>query len=347
MEIKNISNNEVAGTADFEAKRLAMRQHERSIMDTPDSDEFQLVSLGKNGPQWAGGSEPQTSAKDILWDFNACGIPYVWTHYGVQGEGVNVFVLDSGIDYYHTAFRHCADRLTAQSFVPTADAKQDGCGHGTWVSSKIIGSGVGIAPKCNLFSLRVLDDAGTGRIDFTNRALEWILRQDRFPHVINMSLGGSKKSVKQEKLLWQLYKKGACIVVASGNDGDDDRFYPADYSSVLAIGAVDKNQTRAVFSNYGAKIAVCAPGVACYSASAGGGFRRLQGTSMAAPTVAGLLTLGISYAMKHKDGIAGSVLRDRIVSALEQSATDLGEKGKDPYYGFGSIDGRGFFEKIR
>lgn len=48
MEIKNISNNEVAGTADFEAKRLAMRQHERSIMDTPDSDEFQLVSLGKN-----------------------------------------------------------------------------------------------------------------------------------------------------------------------------------------------------------------------------------------------------------------------------------------------------------
>ena len=204
---------------------------------------------------------------------------------------------------------------------------------------------MGIAPNCNLYSLRVLDDSGTGTADFTNAALEWILKQDAFPHIINMSLGSTIKNSKQEKLLWQLYKKGALIVVAAGNDGENENFYPADYSGVLAVGAVDKNKTRAIFSNFGADIAVCAPGVACYSAYLGGGFRQLQGTSMAAPMVAGLLTLGVSYALS-KGATAGVELRDRITSALEGSAQDLGAKGKDPYYGFGCIDGIGFLKKL-
>jgi subtilisin family serine protease len=191
----------------------------------------------------------------------------------------------------------------------------------------------------------VLDDSGSGRGDFTTKALEWILKQNDFPHVINMSLGGSKRNPAHEKLLWQLYRKGAAIVVASGNQGDDDRFYPAGYEGVIAVGAVDKKKTRATFSNFGANVDVCAPGVACYSAYPAGGFRLLQGTSMAAPTVAGLLTLGISYGLRkgHK---AGEDLRNLVLSCLETSAEDLGDKGKDPYYGFGCIDGRGFFSKL-
>lgn len=343
-EIKSISNNDVADTL-LDQKRLAIRQRERQIMSVQSEDGLQTVSLGKRGPQWIGGIETSPTTNDTLWDFTACGLPYLWTHYGVRGEGVNVFVLDSGIDYYHSVFRHCQDRLVTKSFVPGSDAQQDGCGHGTWISGKIVGGGVGLAPQCNLFSLRVLDDSGTGTAEFTNRALDWILKGDKFPHVINMSLGSDKKNTKQEKLLWQLYRKGACIVVAAGNDGDDDRFYPADYSGVMAVAAVDKNRTRAEFSNYGAKIAVCAPGVACYSAAPGSGFRRLQGTSMAAPTVAGLLTLGLSYALRKGAG-GGVELRDRIVAALESSAVDLGAIGRDPFYGFGCIDGRGFFNKL-
>lgn len=342
--MKNISNNDVA-EATLDKKQLELRQRERQIMTEVSDDDLQIVSLGKTGPRWLGGSETKPTVKDTLWDFTACGLPYVWSHYGVRGEGVNVFVLDTGIDFYHSVFAHCQDRLIAKSFVSGADPLQDGCGHGTWVSGKIVGSGVGLAPACNLISLRVLDDSGTGKTQFTNNALEWILKQDRFPHVINMSLGGAKKNPKQEKLLWQLYKMGACIVVAAGNDGDDDRFYPADYSGVLAIGAVDKNQSKADFSNFGAKIAVCAPGVACYSASPGNGFRRLQGTSMSSPTVAGLLALGLSYAIA-KGCREGMGLRDQIVAALESSSLDLGEKGRDPYYGFGCIDGRGFFAKL-
>ena len=343
-EIKNVSNNDVADAAS-DKKQLALRQRERQIMSEQQDDGLQIVSLGKRGIQWVGAAEATQSVKDTLWDFSACGLPYIWTHYAARGDGVNVFVLDSGIDYYHSVFRHCDTRLFTKSFVPSADSHLDGCGHGTWVAGKIVGSGVGLAPNCNLFSMRVLDDSGTGKADFTNKALEWILKNEEFPHVINMSLGGAKKNTKQERLLWQLYKRGACIIVAAGNDGDDDRFYPADYSGVLAIAAVDKNRSRADFSNYGAKIAVCAPGVACYSAAPGSGFRRLQGTSMAAPTVAGLVTLGLSYAIS-KGFEAGGDLRDRITAALESSAQDLGAVGRDPYYGFGCIDGKGFFTKL-
>ena len=340
--IKDVSNNDVADAA-TDKQQLDMRKRDRQIMsEQPVAiEEMQIVSL-KNQMQWTSPPVPSVNPKDTMWDFTACGIPYIWTYYGVRGSGINVFVLDTGIDIYHPTFAHCQDKIVAKSFVSNTQSPADGCGHGTWVCGKIVGGGIGIAPSCNLYSLKVLDDSGTGRIEFTNKALEWILKQDKFPHVINMSLGSSKKNIKQEKLLWQLYKKGACIVVAAGNDGDDDKFYPASYSGVLSVAAVDKKRTRADFSNYGANIAVCAPGVACYSSYMGGGFRLLQGTSMASPTVAGLVALGMSYASLK----GASDIRDKIILALEQSADDLGDKGRDPYYGFGCIDGRGFFEKL-
>jgi len=344
MEIKSVTNNDVADVTE-DQKLLALRKRDREIMSKViEKEEHQIVSLGKKGPLWVG--DPVTHpVKDTLWDFQACDLPYLWTYYGVRGDDVNVFVLDSGMDTYHPVFAHHKENVVAKSFVSSLPSPLDGCGHGTWVCGKIAGNGIGIAPSCNIKSLRVLDDSGTGRSDFITKALEWILAQDDFPHVINMSLGGPRRNTKHEKLLWQLYRKGAMIIVASGNDGDDYKFYPAAYDGVLAVGAVNKQKTKAVFSNYGAHIAVCAPGVACYSAYPAGGFRLLQGTSMAAPTVAGLVSLGISYALRC-GMTGGEKLRDLVTTCLETSAEDLGELGRDPYYGFGCIDGHGFLKKL-
>lgn len=337
-----VTNNEVAALS---GDASIMKRRDRQIMNTPDArGSVHIVSLGSSGPRWVGPTVTLVKqTDDVLWDFNACGLPYVWSHYGVRGEGVNVFTLDSGIDRFHPSFAHSSS-ITAKSFVTGVDA-QDGCGHGTWVAGKIVGAGVGLSPKCNFFSLKVLDDSGTGTVDFTNNALEWILKQQVVPHVINMSLGSSRKSTLQEKILWQLYKKGCIIVVAAGNEGDDDRFYPADYSGVLAVAAVDKNKSRATFSNFGANISVSAPGVACYSTYPGGGFRLLEGTSMASPTVAGLITLGVCYA-KKRGATSAIYIRDLVTSALQESAQDLGDPGRDPYYGFGCIDGKAFFAKL-
>ena len=345
-DIKQVSNNDVAEACQ-DKKNLDFRRQDRQIMSVQsDVPTMQTVTL-RNQLLWKGDPTPSPSqSNDTLWDFSACSLPYLWTHYGCRGEGVNVFVLDTGIDQYHSAFLHCDQQhLITKSFVPGVPSSMDGCGHGTWICGKFVGQGVGICPSSRLVSLRVLDDSGTGSLEFTNQALEWILRQDTFPHIINMSLGSTKKDNRQERLIWQLYKKGACIVVAAGNDGDDEKFYPADYTGVLAVSAVDRQRTKADFSNYGGDVAVCAPGVACYSTYLGGGFRLLQGTSMASPTVAGLLSLGWSYAI-GKGCPSSPDTRDLLVSALEQSADDLGTSGRDPFYGFGCIDGKGFMEKL-
>jgi subtilisin family serine protease len=338
-EIQSFTNNDVAAF-DFDESRLLIRQREREILGAKDKeDKHQLVSLGR--VQWA--SKAETQYTQTLWDFKACGIPYVWTHYGVRGAGANVHVLDTGIDMRHSAFAHRP--VTTKSFVPSYRGDSDGEGHGTWVAGKIGGAGIGLAPDCNLYTHKVLDDSGSGRISFTNDALEWILDQKTTPHVINMSLGGSWPSARMDKALWRLYQRGVLIIVAAGNEGDDNKCYPAHSSGVVAVAAVNRNKVRANFSNYGANIDIAAPGVACYSSFPSESFRLLQGTSMATPTVAGLITLGVSYALKrgHAEGPA---LRDIIMKSLENSAEDLGPAGKDPYYGFGCIDGKKFMERL-
>ena len=343
MEIKSVTNNDVADLTE-DKRLLALRKRDRQIMGNVGKEEYHIMSLGKNGPLWVG-NPVKNPIRDTLWDFKFCSLPYLWTYYGIRGDNVNVFVLDSGIDINHPVFAHHRENIVSKSFVSSLPSPFDGCGHGTWVCGKIAGNGIGIAPACNLRSLRVLDDSGTGRSDFITKALEWILKQDDIPHVINLSLGGPNRNPTHEKLLWKLYRKGAMIIVASGNDGDDYKFYPAAYDGVIAVGAVNKQKTKAVFSNYGGHLDVCAPGVACYSAYPAGSFRLLQGTSMATPTVAGLVTLGISYALRCGMS-AGEKLRNHITTCLETSVEDLGAVGKDPYYGFGCINGRGFLKKL-
>lgn len=332
--IQTLSNNDVAALKD--------REKDRKIMLQKDEE--------NTGPQIV--SIPNVNfvkaSENPLWDFKALSLPYLWIHYGVQGQGVNAFVLDTGIYSNHPSFAHfsrSSHGLVTKSFLAGIKDPKDENGHGTWVCGKIAGQGIGIAPKCNLHSLRVLDGSGTGTADFTNKALEWILNNIEFPHIINMSLGGFQKNIKQEKLIWQLYKKGALIVVAAGNSDTNDPFYPACYEGVLAVSAVDKNKEKAVFSNYGGNVAISAPGVQCYSSYLYDSFMLLDGTSMACPTVAGLLTLGASFALS-KGVQSGTGMRDLIVKTLEASALDLGAKGRDPFFGFGMISGKNFLETL-
>lgn len=215
LETKEFTNNDVAAS-EFDEAKLAKRKREREILTAQAvDDKYQLVSLGRI--PWASGVSAKVDFEQVLWDFNSCGLPFVWTHYGVRGQDVNVHVLDTGVDTKHTAFWNNKPELV-KSFVPRQSGDSDGAGHGTWVAGKIGGAGIGIAPDCNLYSHKVLDDSGSGRIEFVNNALEWILNQPKTPHVINMSLGGPSSNVRMEKLLWRLYQRGCLIVVAAGNE---------------------------------------------------------------------------------------------------------------------------------
>ena len=292
-------------------------------------------------PIWDGGPIHALLAGSPLWDFQQLGILKIWQSYSM-GQGVNAYVIDSGVTH-HPLLEHRP--VNALSFMTGNPSPEDGNGHGTWVCGKIGARGVGLAPECNLTSLRVLGDDGSGEISFTAKALEYVLGQPD-PHIINMSLGSFYRSGKEQQLMTALANRGVIVVAAAGNENTNQLSYPAAYSNVLAIAAINEDKSRAYFSNYGEHIAVSAPGVSCYSTYLGDQFRKLQGTSMASPTVAGLMILGISYLLMKNPKIDRKVLRAKVINALLQTASDLGTAGKDQYYGFGEINGIKFMEKL-
>lgn len=309
-------------------------------MDKIDNFEKEPMAID---PMWDGDAVSSLSVGNTLWDFDQLKIPNLWAKYGVMGENVNTYVIDSGLDPSHHAFAH--SQVKSVSFLGDDKDPMDYNGHGTWVCGKIGANGVGIAPKCRMTSVRTLDARGSGYTHYSTAALAWIATQPD-PHIVNMSLGSSHWSPFQSKICELLYEKGCIIIAAAGNENTGSKSYPAGYDDVIAVGAIDSTSNRAWFSNYGKHIVVAAPGVACYSTYLNGTFRKLQGTSMASPTVAGLLTLGASYLLKRNPSIGRATMRDILLESLTKTAIDLGEKGHDVYYGFGGIQGDKFMAEL-
>jgi subtilisin family serine protease len=302
-----------------------------------------MEHIFKITPEWDGEPISALSVDNILWDFDLLRIPILWSKYGVRGEGVNVHIIDTGVDLAHIAFSH--KNVIAKSFIPNESTPIDGNGHGTWCCGKIGANGVGIAPACNVFSSKVLNAEGEGFDSDIVKALNWVNSQPK-PHIVNMSLGGEYYNKTQEDLCDALYDKGCIVVAAAGNEDTDVKSYPAAFKNVLAIAAYDRSKSRAYFSNYGEYIAVAAPGVSCYSTFPANNYRRISGTSMASPTVVGLMTLGMSYIFNKKPSINPTTARDLIIASIKTTAIDLGTPGKDNYYGFGGINGEGFMAYI-
>jgi subtilisin family serine protease len=169
---------------------------------------------------------------------------------------------------------------------------------------------------------------------------------DKRTNLVNISFGSPFFSQEQKDLIAKLTKQGVIVVAASGNFASDTPFYPGSYPEVLTVSATDKTNKTASFSNFGGQIDIVAPGVGCYSTFLNGEFRCMSGTSMAAPIVTGLLALGVSFLKMVKHLYDRKEIASRVISALEQTAKDLGPVGKDPYTGFGLINGLEFMERL-
>jgi len=302
--------------------------------------EYVKTEVVKLAPTWDGGSVQIAATSEILWDFRQLEILKIWSEFGVQGEGVNVYVIDTGCAPHHMI----GSNMVASTFLSTGDPLDEN-GHGTWVVGKIAAQGVGIAPECNIYSLRVLGADGSGSVADTTAALRWVLKQPA-PHIINMSLGSTSSSYAQRQVIAELVARGITIVAAAGNENTGEPCYPAAYPDVIAVAATDENDNRAWFSNYGGNIVVAAPGVSCYSTYLNEDYRKLQGTSMASPTVAALMTLGASLYLQHTSDDK-SKMREDLYAALVSSCKDLGEPGKDAYYGYGDLSGYTFMKEVQ
>ncbi|MFC4031611.1 S8 family peptidase [Streptomyces polygonati] len=206
-----------------------------------------------------------------------------------DGRGATAYIVDTGIDFAHSEFGGRA--VTGYDAVGDGRNGQDCNGHGTHVAGTVGGAGYGVAHQATLVSVRVLDCSGNGTLAGVIAGFDWVAAHAQQPAVLNASLGGDA-SPALDQAADKVWDSGVVPVVAAGNDSKDAcRVSPAGADDVVTVGATDRNDQEAGFSNFGPCLSIFAPGTAIVSAKLGGGSLALDGTSMASPHVAGVALL--------------------------------------------------------
>ncbi|ORZ34329.1 peptidase S8/S53 domain-containing protein [Catenaria anguillulae PL171] len=223
------------------------------------------------------------------------------------GQGVDVYVIDSGIDTRHPDL---AGRASVHDLV--GEGQNDLGGHGTHVAGTIGGTKYGIAKKANLIGIKVFNRSGRGSSTTILRALELVtqmVEKSGRPSVVNMSLGGARVSNEYsttERAVAALAKLGVPVVVAAGNEGQDAcNVSPAYIPDVVTVGAVStQNDAITSFSNFGQCLDIFAPGYQIESAAANRqGAAYMSGTSMASPHVAGAFAALMSQGLNREQAL--------------------------------------------
>ncbi|MET1257058.1 S8 family serine peptidase [Aliikangiella maris] len=206
------------------------------------------------------------------------------------GEGVHVYILDTGIYANHPDF---SGRVgNGADFIDNDNTPQDCQGHGTHVAGTAVGTSYGVAKKATVHAVRVLGCDGTGSWSGIIAGMDWVAENAQQPAVANMSLGGGTNS-SVDQATANLVSAGVVTVVAAGNNrANACNYSPARVDSAITVGASTENDGRVNNSqwgsNYGSCVDIFAPGINIVSASHNSnGSRTMGGTSMASPHVAG------------------------------------------------------------
>ncbi|EMC93724.1 hypothetical protein BAUCODRAFT_36171 [Baudoinia panamericana UAMH 10762] len=240
---------------------------------------------------------------------------YLYTSEG--GEGVDVYVIDTGTNVDHVDFE---GRASWGKTIPQGDADEDGNGHGTHCSGTIAGKKYGVAKKAHVKAVKVLRSNGSGSMSDVVKGVEFAAeshleqvevaskgkRKGFKGSTANMSLGGGKSPILDQAVNAAV-DAGIHFAVAAGNDNADSCNYsPAAAEKAVTVGASTLADERAYFSNYGKCNDIFAPGLNIQSTWIGSKFavKSISGTSMASPHIAGLLAYMLSLQPSKDSGYA-------------------------------------------
>ncbi|MGW0611917.1 type VII secretion-associated serine protease mycosin [Streptomyces sp. NPDC002788] len=274
--------------------------------------------------------------KSTPWSLQRILLDQLWEQ--ATGRNVTVAVIDTGVDDSNPQLRG-AMASGSKSYVD-GSGTEDIEGHGTRVAGIIAarplkGTGfVGIAPDAKILSLRYSGGEGEKQGDSGTMSQAIRAAVAAGAKIINISSDTADKEDNEglRRAVANAVNAGALIVAAAGNDGADGKSadtYPASYPGVLAVAASDRNDERAFFSQAGDFVDVAAPGVGMVSTVPQGGQCTADGTSFAAPYVAGVAAL---LKEKHPDWKAS-----QIATRIEETAQRPG-RGPNRFIGWGVVD---------
>lgn len=274
-----------------------------------------------------------------------------------SGDGVKVAVIDTGVDVANPQLGGpnkviagpdpLGASTPADKQKPQGDSRTDPVGHGTKVAGIIAAAPrekvgfVGLAKDATIYSIRQNDAEGHGSVKTLIEAINAAVTAK--VDVINISqdvrieadpekASGQKPFAEYDDLVEALNRAESqkiVVIASSGNDGAEGDTYPAAIPTVLAVGASDRNNERAQFSQYGDFVDVVAPGVDMLSTVPGAGQCTDNGTSFSAPYVAGLAAI---LKGQHKDWTAA-----QIRTVIEQTAQRT-EHSRNKWIGWGVVD---------
>jgi hypothetical protein len=275
---------------------------------------------------------------------------------GIQGAGIGVAVVDTGIDNDHPDLQpaiidqQCfssASRSCAPSGLPRSPNAEDEQGHGTAVSGIVLGRGnvapVGVAPEANLIGVRVFRDQGGAPTQDIVDGLNWVVARQSADNirVVNMSLGGGAAigvncddqytGVKQ--VFQTLVNRNVAIFVATGNGGNTDRVaFPACISNATGVGATWDAELRLGSPDCHGKTTVGPLDITCYTDRGRAMDLVAPGSVIASSRMGGGATgggHGTSFAAPHAAGVAALIfsayprLHARDVERVMRNAGDL------------------------
>ena len=245
-----------------------------------------------------------------------------------------VCIIDTGYNLGHNDLPGTNNGLTGNANnSAVGNWYNDGNGHGTHVAGTIAAYDntqgvVGVYPGVNMHIVKIFDD--NGNWTYASDIIDGITQcQNAGANVVNMSLGGGGSSSAEGSAMQGFVDDGMLLVAAAGNDGNSTKSYPASYSAVMSVAAVDSNENHASYSQYNSAVEIAAPGSSVYSTYPDNSYATLNGTSMATPHVAGAAALVWSYFPQCTN--------TQIRSALNATAKDRGTSGRDNYYGYGIV----------
>lgn len=242
-----------------------------------------------------------------------------------------IALLDTGVDASHPDL--AANLVNGVNMLDPSGKPVDDNGHGTRVAG-ILGAvgnnkaGIsGVLWQAKMMPVKILDQDGVGD-DFTV-GMGMRKAVDLGAKVLVMPLGLPLYSSHLEEAVEYALSKNRVVVAATGNEGSRIN-YPAALPGVISVGAVDSSGKPLSYVNIGPEMDIVAPGVNILTTARGGGYERTEGTSMAAPQVAGLVAL----LLKQHPGWTSS----QIQSHIQYTARDVAAKGWDRETGHGLID---------